>query len=250
MRRSPSSIRTTCASSTWTSSGSVPSTPAAGSTRVSTLFYVPVLLGGFFPWSALLPATLRATLRPRASRRRRRLLRAVGRHRPPGVRPRAGQGRLVHPARLPAPGAPHRALPRRLLLDATPPPDDTRLAARRALGRRPLSSCCCRPTRSPPPPRATTASCCGQPLVAAAAGAGGRARRAAAPATELRDRGRRRRVRRRRFWSSSTSSSHRPLMEVRSDAALVARALREAAPDQADVPARRLPRRSSSLRST
>jgi 4-amino-4-deoxy-L-arabinose transferase-like glycosyltransferase len=27
------------------------------------LFYVPVLLGGFFPWSALLPATLRATLR-------------------------------------------------------------------------------------------------------------------------------------------------------------------------------------------
>ena len=27
------------------------------------LFYVPVLLGGFFPWSALLPATVRATLR-------------------------------------------------------------------------------------------------------------------------------------------------------------------------------------------
>ena len=28
----------------------------------SILFYVPVLLGGFFPWSALLPATLRGTL--------------------------------------------------------------------------------------------------------------------------------------------------------------------------------------------
>jgi 4-amino-4-deoxy-L-arabinose transferase-like glycosyltransferase len=30
----------------------------------SALFYVPVLLGGFFPWSALLPATLRGTLWP------------------------------------------------------------------------------------------------------------------------------------------------------------------------------------------
>jgi 4-amino-4-deoxy-L-arabinose transferase-like glycosyltransferase len=30
----------------------------------SALFYLPVLLGGFFPWSALLPATLRATLWP------------------------------------------------------------------------------------------------------------------------------------------------------------------------------------------
>ena len=65
----------------------------------SVLFYVPVLLAGFFPWSTLLPASLLATLRAERRGAARALVRALGSARPRALQRR--QGKLA-PYILPA----------------------------------------------------------------------------------------------------------------------------------------------------